>query len=178
MDETGDLPKVIVDKRIHDKVLENICNGNQDLSWKKTCIYYNSANWSGGWGFCDLYNKKTGEVWELKKDSSSFSCSIPAATVQLNKYIHGRLKYDLDLPLKLPYETNIEKNTFSCYISNACYTITYWYEGSGILRYQYYTLDENHNYNYIGVVVGAILSVAAALILGPAGCGVPVLIPA
>ena len=31
VDDTGDLPKVIVDKRIHDKVLEDICNENTSM---------------------------------------------------------------------------------------------------------------------------------------------------
>lgn len=35
---------------------------------------------SGKWGYCDLYNSKTGEVWELKKNSTSPSCTTANAS--------------------------------------------------------------------------------------------------
>jgi len=107
------------------------------VSFKDTCIYYNRENWLGGWGFCDLYNKKTGEVWELKKDSDSKSCQKENAEAQLNNYIRGRLKYDLNRELKLPNTTHIAKGTFTCEILGYDYLVNYREEENGILRYSY-----------------------------------------
>ncbi|MBQ8281054.1 MAG: hypothetical protein IJZ25_01460, partial [Lachnospiraceae bacterium] len=86
---------------------------------------------------CDLYNKKTGEVWELKKDSVSSSCTTENALAQLNKYIQGRLKQKLDLELTLPWETNIQGGHFEKLRNGYKYKISYWNEGNGILRYSY-----------------------------------------
>jgi len=118
-------------------VLQNICGRYSFLSWKYTCVYYNGTNCLGGWGFCDLYNTSTGEVWELKKYSNSRSCTTAAATIQLNRYVNGKLKHNLDLPLTKPYITEITSGNFVFTSGGYRYTVTYWNEGNGILRYSY-----------------------------------------
>ena len=99
-DPTGEL----TDAQIHDSVLAAIIlnymiEGYYGLSMVDTMIYYNGKNIWNGWGFCDLYDTQTGEVWELKKDSSSYSCTTKQAKKQLGKYVNGRLADDPDLAL-------------------------------------------------------------------------------
>ncbi len=136
-DNSGTAPQAIEDKMVHDMVLANICGANGNLSCINTCIYYNGTDFWGGWGFCDLYNTITGEVWELKKNSSSRSCRTSAALAQLTKYVSGRLKHNKSLPLCLPYITTISSGHFSFEANGYIYTVNYWSESNGILRYDY-----------------------------------------
>ena len=155
-DYSGYLPKVIEDKMVHDWVLKEICDNNDDLSWEGTCIYYNGTDYRGGWGFCDLYNTETGEVWELKKSSVSPTCTKTYASFQLARYCKGRLKNNLSLELKKPYQTLIEKDYFEETKAGYTYCITYWYAGNGILRYSYYKVETEQlkNLKLIAIQIG------------------------
>ena len=67
VDGDGDIPQAVTDKLVHDAVLAMIAFEQPNLSMTQTCIYYNGENIWGGFGYCDLFNTVTGEVWELKK---------------------------------------------------------------------------------------------------------------
>lgn len=144
IDDEGSLPSLIEDKLIHDEVLSHICNksGRSSLSWKHTCIYYNRVDKTNGWGFCDLVDTDSGEVWELKKDSNSRSCRRGAAQRQLDRYISGRLKYFPSLELQYP-TTTIPTGYFVTVIGGKLYAVKYWDEGGGILRYKKTRLQVN-----------------------------------
>ena len=157
-DNTGYLLQAVRDKSVHDMVLSIICGRNSELRMYETCVYYNGEDWSGGFGFCDLYNIRTGEVWELKKNSNSYSCSTAAAQMQLSKYLSGKLKHHNELELTLPYETTISEGTFDFTDGYYYYHVSYWYEGFGILRYSYtYTNTEK------GLALECAYSVAVTL---------------
>ncbi len=136
-DVAGFAPQAVTDKIVHDKVLAHICRRHANLSWTGTCIYYNGKSFWGGWGFCDLYNTQTGEVWELKKNSNSYSCRTSSALNQLTKYINGRLKDNKNLELHKPYTTTIKSDQFTFTQDGYIYDVRYWSEGNGILRYEY-----------------------------------------
>lgn len=138
LDTTGDLTA----GQIHDKVLEKIIldyeqGGYFFLSMSDTMIYYNGENIWNGWGFCDLYDKQTGEVWELKKDSKSYSCTTKYAKKQLGKYVNGRLASDRDLLLTRGGDLLFEKQMFTIACDHGTYDVEYWQECQGILRYSY-----------------------------------------
>ena len=137
LDQTGELLQAAIDGMVHNKVLMNICSWNSELTWHNTYILYNGKNILGGFGYCDLYNKKTGEVWELKKDGKSPSVSTAYALRQLNKYLGGRLKSNKNLVLQKPYKTRIPSRSFEFTNGLEYYFVWYWYEGDGILRYNY-----------------------------------------
>ena len=137
-DPTGEL----TDGQIHDSVLATIIldyrsRGYYYLSMTDTMIYYNGKDRWSGWGYCDLYDLQTGEVWELKKDSKSYSCTTQAAKRQLGRYVNGRLASNPNLPLSRGGDLVFEKTTYTIGDSNGTYTITYWQECQGILRYSY-----------------------------------------
>ena len=136
-DADGNIPQVVIDKHIHDKVLDYICRNNEELSWKNTCVYYNGKNFLGGRGFCDLYNINTGEVWELKKRSESKSCQTSVALRQLQRYVDGKLKVNLDQNLHFPYITPINSESFTYEWLGYEFDVSYCSEGNGILRYHY-----------------------------------------
>ena len=138
-DSSGCIPRAVEDRYIHDEVLKYICglDDTNSLQYTKTCIYFNGIDWYGGWGFCDLYNSATGEVWELKKDSSSRRCSTVFANLQLGKYINGVLKYSPELDLCRPYTTIISDGHFFTSSILYEYEVNYRNEGNGILKYSY-----------------------------------------
>ena len=136
-DSNGNMPQAVEDKIVHDKVLKEICRQDSDLRMRKTCIYYNKKDYTRGWGFCDLFNISTGEVWELKKVSDTYSCTTAAATAQLHRYVSGRLKHYPSLELFTPYKTHIAGGTTTFSMNGYIYNVDYYNEGNGILRYSY-----------------------------------------
>jgi hypothetical protein len=147
-DPTGELTEA----QIHNSVLATIIlsymlEGYYCLSMVDTMIYYNGENILNGWGFCDLYDIETGEVWELKKDSSTYSCTTKQAKKQLGKYVNGRLAGDPDLMLSRGGDLVFGKHTYIVRDLNGTYTITYWQECEGILRYSYTFQKDNRNNN-------------------------------
>ena len=161
-DDTGCLLQAIRDKAVHDMVLSRICGNNPALSMTQTCVYYNGMNWLGGFGYCDLYNVETGEVWELKKKSNSFSCTTAAAQIQLSKYTSGKLKHHPELDLVLPYKTIITSGTFDFTDGNYEYHVNYWYESYGVLRYSY-TYKATQNGQLLDFAYAAIIAASMAL---------------
>ena len=109
--------------------------GRSSTSMHKTCVYKNKKNASGGWGFCDLYDYETGEVWELKR----VTCNKEKAKRQLKGYLNGALKHYPDLALvqggRIIPEGEVRSFT---YVDNSgTYCISYWDSGDGILMYDY-----------------------------------------
>lgn len=156
-DSSGNLPQAVEDAIVHSKVLKEISYQNGNLRNTKTCIYYNGIDFTGGWGFCDLYNSETGEVWELKKDSTSWSCTTTAAKAQLKGYVQGRLKHFPDLELFEPYCTQIAGGTCSFTMNGYIYSAQYWSEGNGILRYSYTKNKTENRKNAEAIVTAAIV---------------------
>ena len=129
--------------QIHDLVLDEIIKkkkkeGRNSLTMEDTCIYYNCVDFWGGWGFCDLYDTVTGEVWELKKASTSYTCTTTYASNQLKNYVSGRLKANLSMPLSQGGHLLDGKSTFTYSDHSGTYYFLYWEEGNGILRYAYF----------------------------------------
>ena len=169
-DSSGCIPQAVKDRVIHDKVLEYICNqdSTKSLQYTETCIYLNGIDWRGGWGFCDLYNSVTGEVWELKKDSNSWRCSTVFANLQLGKYVNGVLKHNPELDLCRPYTTIISDGKFLIPTVFYEYEVSYKNEGNGILKYSY-TKTPTEELLAIKAAIGAAgaaLESAAQAILG------------
>jgi hypothetical protein len=155
-DPTGNLTR----GQIHDKVLEQIIEderqkGRTTLRMKKTCIYYNCVDFRDGWGFCDLYDVSTGEVWELKRNT----CNEQAAQRQLDRYVGGALKHSKNLPLtvggRLIPDGVVRKFTYVD--KSGTYDITYWDGGNGILWYDYtYSPSNRQKCINVAIVAGAI----------------------
>ena len=165
------------DKYVHDQVLKDIAAGNPDLHMHFTCIKYLDENKqpTGKYGFCDLYHEKTGEVWELKKNSTSPSCLTENALKQLDGYISGRLLHKPGLELKKPYITEVVTGVkhITRYRGNWIYEIDYWYEGNGILRYSYekrYNLERAYA-EALALALVATIAVAPYAAVGCAGAG-------
>ena len=169
-DSSGCIPQAVEDRFVHDKVLEYICSqdSTKSLRYTETCIYLNGIDWRGGWGFCDLYNSVTGEVWELKKDSSSWRCSTVFANLQLGKYVNGVLKHNPELDLCRPYTTIISDGEFPIPGVFYKYRVTYTNEGNGILKYRYAKTPTEELLAIKAAIgaAGAALESAAQAILG------------
>lgn len=163
VDPDGELTK----RQIHDRVLAEIVRlmaaGGRTLSMNNTTIYYNGSNYFGGWGFCDLYDFFTGEVWELKRKT----CSKEKAENQLQKYVKGRLKYKKHQELSIGGNLFEGKYTFTITDGSTKYHITFWQGENGILWYDYYT-EKSKNHPALGA---AALIGLTACITGAGGGG-------
>ena len=156
VDSLGAVPEAVTAGRIHNAVLKEICDKNPNLRRDKTYTFYNGYDRTDGYGFCDLYNLKTGEVWELKKESLSRSCLTEMALEQLTRYINGSIKGMPDNVHPSFPKTRIPGGRFQYPKTNPIYEVEYWDEGNGILRYRYTEItDQNkqtdYSYGYLSV---------------------------
>ena len=153
-------------RQIHDEVLREICFYNTDLQMTDTCIYYNKKDHKNKWGFCDLVNLKTGEVWELKRHSSAPSCQKSAAIQQLGGYLCGCLKHHKEVSLTSG-TTKIPSGMFTRTDSKGSYFIWYWDAGNGILFYDYiFTPKQDvtaHNAALAGLGIEIVMIIALGL---------------
>ena len=171
VDGDGDIPQAVTDKLVHDAVLAMIAFEQPNLSMTQTCIYYNGENIWGGFGYCDLFNTVTGEVWELKKDSQSRSCRTSSALAQLTRYTTGKLKHHPDLQLKFPNATKINSGNFSFKAAGYIYDVSYWSENNGILRYRYTRTETNLRKTVEAIATIAVFAVMLATPYGILGAG-------
>ena len=152
----GNNPIIFVDNtgtyytsgQIHNFVVEDICKNNPNKHGKNTYMTYKEPYQKGNryylYGYCDVFDMSTHEIWEVKRYGGGSSCSVAAASRQLRNYVkNGILSY------YAPWEqhiggtfTTIEMNTFHKRDNDGSgtYVISYWDAGGGIVFYDYYYL--------------------------------------
>ena len=132
--------------QIHDFVVKDICKNNPNKTGDDTYISYYEPVFRGRkwytYGFCDVYDIKTHEVWEVKRLGGGSTCSPTAAAIQLGNYVmHGFLKHHNNWQLKFGgTETSIEPNVFTKMDSDGrgTYVIGYFDAGNGLVFYDYF----------------------------------------
>ena len=157
--------------QIHDFVVEDICENNRNKTGDDTYIsYYKSILRGKKWykyGFCDIYDTVTHEVWEVKRLSPATSCSPIAASFQLSNYVYrGLLKSHPDWKLKLGgQETTIKPNIFTKLDKDGkgMYLMGYFDVGNGLIYYDYYYIPSPDEAAMAGAaVVGLMLLLSGA----------------
>ena len=141
-DPSGNLTSGQIHNLVLDKIIEDEeTRGRSTLSRRRTYLFYNRVDRSGGYGFCDLFDSVTGEVWELKR----ITCNEDSAKAQLARYVDGRLRYYKDLPLKVGGRLIPDGvvRSFTYVDKSGTYDITYWDGGEGILWYDYVHTPSN-----------------------------------
>ena len=127
-----------------------------------------------GFGFADLVNDKTGEVWEVKKST----VPMRLAEKQLAKYTSHRLVTLPDLTLKTGGTggTIIEENSFVRTEGLDTYYVHYWDCGNGIIQYEY---EKVTDWRAVGeMMIGTlIIGGIAYLIFQTGGAAAPALVP-
>ena len=170
LDPTGKFTR----RQIHDEVLREICLYDSDLVMTDTCVYYNGKDHKGKWGFCDLLNTKTGEVWELKRISTASSCQRSAARDQLGGYLCGCLKHIKELQLT-EGKTKIPSGCFTRRDGNKSYYIWYWDSGDGIIYYDYLFTTDNDGFeagiSITGLVAEVMIIIALSMYYRSIGSG-------
>jgi hypothetical protein len=83
------------------------------------------------YGRADLLDTKTGDVWEIKPESTKYSVAFK----QINGYVCG--KWDGNKNLGLGYGYFIPSNKFQY----KDYMVSYRYDRTGIIRYSFYYND-------------------------------------
>ena len=126
---------------IHNFVLEDICGKHPTMSRKNTYMKYKKKYLWHTYGYCDLYDTQSGEVWEAKRFMGGITCTKTAASLQLQNYVNnGTLVSNpsLDLCTGGTY-TTIEPNVFEVMDKDmeGAYIVAYWDAGDGIIFYDY-----------------------------------------
>ena len=160
-DETG---TYYTSGQIHDFVLDHICEEDKSIVYKGTYMRYGKPYKNHTYGFCDLYRPSTGEVWEVKRLSSAYSCSYAYAKRQLLNYItNGTFKYHPKQELKMG--STIPTDVFEVPDNDGegKYVITYWSLGDGIINYDYYYVPSIDEITEAAMVVATVGIYAAAV---------------
>ena len=154
---------------IHNFVLEDICKKHPTMSRKNTYMKYKKKYWWHTYGYCDLYDTQSGEVWEAKRYMGGISCSKAAASDQLQNYVNnGVLVSNPSLALCTGGTyTAIEPNVFEVMDKDmeGVYVVAYWDAGDGIIFYDYVYVPSSKE-----LATVAIGSLAIAAYLGLAYC--------
>ncbi len=149
--------------QIHDFVLDDICKQNNEIVRKYTYMRYKEPYKKHIYGFCDLYRPSTGEIWEVKRHSSAYSCSFIYATAQLTNYVYnGIFQRQEQGELKIG-----EYIPAGCFLKGdndgeGQYIIGYWYDRMGIVKYDYYYLPTAEEVTEVAMEAAVVGLYAAA----------------
>jgi hypothetical protein len=164
VDPTGELSLSVV----HNWVVNDVQEKYDGMIKNKMVDY------SFGFGFADLVNSFTGEVWEVKKST----ISMTSAQKQLAKYTSNKLRLypNLELYTGGTQGTIISPNSFIKIVGFDTYYVNYWDCGNGIVKYDYNRVTD---WQKVGEVATGVVLIggAAFLIYTTGGLAAPVLIP-
>ena len=145
----GNNPAIRIDKsghrysntEIHNLVLKDICDNHPTMTQKETYMKYKNKYLWHTYGYCDLYDTQSGEVWEVKRFMGGITCTKFAASQQLQNYVNnGILVYNPSLKLCTGGTyTTIDTTVFEVMDKDmsGSYVIAYWDAGDGIIFYDY-----------------------------------------
>ncbi|MDR1630581.1 MAG: DNRLRE domain-containing protein [Oscillospiraceae bacterium] len=151
----------ISNRTIHDQVVAEVARRHSLLSEKT--VYYTTTKLrlAGKYGYCDLYDSSTQEIWEVKRATVSFS----SAKKQLQKYLDADSievafgKYD-----NSPFNTGGRIDSFSFQYED--YTVEVLYEGDGIIYYQYAKTEQLESFwKRIAVFFAAMLGMLGLFVV-------------
>ena len=171
--------------QIHNFVVDDICENNPHKAGKETYIkYYEKVKRGKKWytfGYCDVYDTVTHEVWEVKRLSGGSTCSPAAAGVQLANYVlRGYLKHHEDFDLKFGgAETTIQPNIFTKRDNDGrgMSVVGYFDAGNGLVYYDYQYIPSADEAFAAGCAVIGLLAILSGFgAIGTAGA-LPGLIP-
>ena len=158
--------------QIHNWVVDDIQLKYSSIGMQKNLM----IDYRIGWGFADLVNIQTGEVWEVKRASVSIASAIKQLNKYTNNYLHNKDFHNLDLVTGGTKGTAIELNEIIRTMGNTTYFIAYWDCGNGIIQYDYYTVT---NWQVIGELAFGFAAIAGCLylIIQTGGLAAPALVP-
>ena len=170
--------------QIHDFVIADICkkDSTKKGSREENKIIYSKRILFSTYGYCDLQDSTTGEIWELKRFSNAPTCQFAYAHAQLSNYVNGHLEKKPMKELKFGgTQTMIEPNVFTKLDNDGKgkYVIGYWDTGVGVLFYDYIYIPSGDEVavGIATVAMGALAGWALGTVAG-VGAGAGILIPA
>ena len=147
VDETGEY---YTSGQIHDFVVEDICKNNPNKCGKNTYMRYKEPYLKGNkyhyYGYCDIFDIETHEIWEVKRFGGGSSCSPAAAMRQLQNYVaNGVLNYFAPCEQytggtfsEIPMNEFFKRDNDG----KGTYVIGYWDTGMGVIYYDYYYIPD------------------------------------
>ena len=170
--------------QIHDFVIEDICKKDPNKKGSRQdnkIIYSQPVFFVYTYGYCDVRDSTTGEVWELKRFSNAPTCQFAYAYAQLSNYVNGHLESAPNKTLTFGGDhTMISPNVFTKIDSDGKgqYVIGYWDTGVGVLFYDYMYIPSGDEVAVgVATLIMAGLAGCAVSAIAGAGAGAGVLIP-
>ena len=165
--------------QIHDFVLKDICERSPSKKYTDNYMRYTETIFRKKfytYGYCDLYDTVTHEIWELKRINSGATCKYIAASIQLSFYVEkGEFVHRPDRGYyKGGTVSTIEANVFMKPDNDGegVYVIGYFDAGGGVLFYDYMYVPSLEEAAYAVLAVGGTIAIAAsAPVLAGAAAG-------
>ena len=158
---------------IHNFVVKEICNNDPNKEKDNTYVKYKKPIQRYGrtctYGFCDVYDVVTHEMWEVKRASLDFERAVK----QLSNYVNNSAfvyRDDQEYYVGGTFST-IDANFFTKIDKDGegTYCIAYWDAGNGIVYYDYVyipSLAEAATSAAIGIALFGLFSIAGLPIGG------------
>ena len=171
--------------QIHDFVVKDICKNDPHKEHENTYMKYRTPIKKFGktytYGFCDIYDTVTNEIWEVKRLRGGTGCSNPEAIRQITTYVmNGVFEHRDDVQCYVggTYST-IPMSWFTVRDNDGegTYVIAYWdashYGVDGVVHYDYYYLPSKKE--VIAAAAIGLIVVGVAVSAGlPAGAATAV----
>lgn len=133
-------------------------------------MVYEIPYWKGKkfsvYGFCDLYDTETHEIWDAKRFGGGVTCSKLYAMAQVNNYVNNGT-FTKQAPAELKVGGTVSKIPSNCFIKpdrdgQGNYMIWYWDAGDGVIFYDYLYVPSGQEV----LLVVAVAAIAAAIATG------------
>ena len=176
--------------KLHNFILEDICSKDSNKTYKDTHMLYTARYWTGKkyttYGFCDLYDTRTNEIWDAKRFGGGLTCTKAYAKAQVKNYVvNGVFAKQEPAELKVGGTiSSIESNFFTKpdHDGKGQYLMWYWDAGDGVIFYDYLYVPSVDEALFVGACVVAGIRLAMGDLsslssLGSGALGMPLPIP-
>ena len=172
--------------QIHDFVLEDICEKDPKKEYRNTHTVYSIPYWKGKkfslYGFCDLYDTVTHEIWDAKRFGGGPTCTKLYASAQVKNYVENGT-FTKREPAKLQVGGTVSQIATNCFTKpdkdySGTYFVWYWDAGDGVIFYDYLYVPSGKEVMYASTVIVIGIAIASGgLALGAAAAGGAAAIP-
>ena len=166
-DPTGNL---YTPTELHNFVLKEICDNDPQKTWQNTHMVYEIPYWKGKkfsvYGYCDLYDTVTHEIWDAKHFGGGLTCTKLYAMHQVKNYVDNGT-FTKQAPAELKVGGTVSKIEPDYFIKRdrdgqGNYVIWYWDAGDGVIFYDYVYFPSGQE----TLVAAACIAIAAAYATG------------
>ena len=153
---------------LHNFVLDEICDDDPNKTWHNTHMVYEIPYRKGKkfsvYGYCDLYDTVTHEIWDAKRFGGGITCTKQFAMAQVKNYVdNGTFTKQEPAVLKVGGSvSNIAPGSFikQDRDGQGNYLLWYWDAGDGVIFYDYLYVPSGQEVLLVAAVVAIVVAIA------------------